>query len=250
MILRGFLIDLTVMAFVAVAFALLGPFGTFAMPLAIRLLYWLVLAIAGYLIFFPAMRFVSLRGPALALPMPGLWAATCLAMSVPMTAVVWLVNHMVGSDTPLQLDQILALYSYIVVVSAIVCAIFWFRRSRTQVAMPAAEAMPAASIAPPPFFDRLPPHLGRNLIALEMEDHYVRAHTPEGSGLILLRLRDAVAELDGIEGAQVHRSWWVARDAIEKVARDGRNVRLELRGGLTAPVARNMVPELRERGWL
>ena len=120
MILRGFLIDLTVMACVAVALALLGPFGTFAMPLTIRLLYWLVLGLAGYLIFFPAMRWVSLKGPALALPMPGLWAATCLAMSMPMTAVVWWINHAVGSDTPLELDRLIGLYGYIVVVAAIV----------------------------------------------------------------------------------------------------------------------------------
>ncbi|RVT94984.1 LytTR family transcriptional regulator [Sphingomonas crocodyli] len=249
MILRGFLIDLTVMGFLAIAFALLGPFGTFAMPLSIRLLYWLVLAIAGYAIFFPAMRFVSARGPALALPMPGLWAATCLAMSAPMTIVVWLANHMVGADRPLAIDTILTLYFYIVVVSAIVCLIFWFRRSRAETPMPQADSVMAAA-APSPFLDRLPPHLGRDLIALEMEDHYVRAHTTRGSDLILLRLRDAVAELGGVDGAQVHRSWWVARDAIEKVARDGRNVRLELRGGLTAPVARNVVPELREQGWL
>ena len=61
-----------------------------------------------------------------------------------------------------------------------------------------------------------------------MEDHYVRAHTMLGSDLVLLRLRDAIAELDGIEGAQVHRSWWVARDVVEGVEREGRKLRLLL----------------------
>ena len=96
----------------------------------------------------------------------------------------------------------------------------------------------------------LPPHLGRDLIALEMEDHYVRAHTAHGSTMILLRMRDAVAELDGIDGAQVHRSWWVARAAVTGVRREGRNVRLRLGQTLEAPVARANVSELEGRGWL
>ena len=82
-----------------------------------------------------------------------------------------------------------------------------------------------------------------------MEDHYVRAHTMLGSDLVLLRLRDALGELDGIEGAQVHRSWWVARDAVESVERDGRSVRLVLPRGIAAPVARSRIAELTKAGW-
>jgi len=96
----------------------------------------------------------------------------------------------------------------------------------------------------------LPPHLREGLLALEMEDHYVRAHAAAGSALILLRMRDAVAELGDVDGLQVHRSWWVARSAIERIARDGRAVTLQLKGGLRAPVARNSLPMLREAGWL
>jgi DNA-binding LytR/AlgR family response regulator len=59
-----------------------------------------------------------------------------------------------------------------------------------------------------------------------------------------------VAELDGVEGAQVHRSWWVARDAVEDVKREERNVRLVLPGGLEAPVSRARVAELKDAGWL
>ena len=83
-----------------------------------------------------------------------------------------------------------------------------------------------------------------------MEDHYVRAHTPHGSELILIPLRQAVDELAGVEGLRVHRSWWVARAAVEGAAEGGRNLRLRLRGGLTAPVARSAVAAVREAGWL
>ncbi|WP_375289094.1 LytTR family DNA-binding domain-containing protein [Qipengyuania sp.] len=97
---------------------------------------------------------------------------------------------------------------------------------------------------------RLRTAIGSDLIALEMEDHYVRAHTVLGSELVLMRMRDAVAELDSLEGEQVHRSWWVARDSVTGVKRDGRNVRLQLEGGLEAPVARARLAELKQAGWL
>ena len=55
--------------------------------------------------------------------------------------------------------------------------------------------------------------------------------------------------LDGIDGAQVHRSWWVARDAVEGVEREGRSVRLVLPRGIAAPVARSRMAELTKAGW-
>jgi DNA-binding LytR/AlgR family response regulator len=83
-----------------------------------------------------------------------------------------------------------------------------------------------------------------------MEDHYVRAHTVAGSDLILISLNQAVAELEGLEGLQVHRSWWVARSAVVKVDRDGRSVRLKLRNGVTAPVSRRAVAALKAAAWI
>jgi DNA-binding LytR/AlgR family response regulator len=83
-----------------------------------------------------------------------------------------------------------------------------------------------------------------------MEDHYVRAHGPGTSALILLRMRDAEAELAGVDGRRVHRSWWVARASVEKVLRDGRGYKLRLTNGLEAPVARDRVAALKAAGWI
>ena len=91
--------------------------------------------------------------------------------------------------------------------------------------------------------DRLPPRLGRTVLCWQMEDNYVRVHTPQGSALVLMSLSQAMAVLEDLEGAQTHRSWWVAR---EGVAEDGRNMRLRLSGGLEAPVSRARVGALRE----
>ena len=95
--------------------------------------------------------------------------------------------------------------------------------------------------APPRFLDRLSPRLGSELIALEMEDHYVRIRTEHGSRLEMGPLARVTAMLSGVEGLQTHRSWWVARRAITGVERDGRNLRLRLVDGETAPVSRASV---------
>jgi DNA-binding LytR/AlgR family response regulator len=83
-----------------------------------------------------------------------------------------------------------------------------------------------------------------------MEDHYVRVHTAAGSRLVLATLRQATAALDGADGQQVHRSWWVARKAVAGVEQHGRNLRLRLANGVTAPVARSAVAPLRAAGWI
>jgi DNA-binding LytR/AlgR family response regulator len=81
------------------------------------------------------------------------------------------------------------------------------------------------------------------------EDHYLRIRTESGEALILMRLSDAVAACDALEGARTHRSWWVARAAVTEVRKgDGRGV-LILRDGLEAPVSRTYYPALREAGW-
>ena len=95
-----------------------------------------------------------------------------------------------------------------------------------------------------------PARLGREVLCLQMEDHYVRVHSRDGSRLVLNSLARAIAELRAVEGMQVHRSWWVARHAIETPIEDGRNVRLLLTNGLEAPVARTKVAALRAAGWL
>ena len=190
-----------------------------------------------------------------------------------MTAVVWYANALWSRVTPPTLDQAIALYGNVLVVSGIACLVLWFVTARRRDVSdgqatgprradaasanvdegsgPPASAMADVPAGPPSprLLDRLPPHLGRDLVALEMEDHYARAHTMLGSALLLMRMRDAVAELDGIDGAQVHRSWWVARRAVTGTLRDGRNLRLKLATGVEAPVARAAVAALKAAGW-
>ena len=253
-VLQKVLIDLSIMMVLGVVLAVMGPFGSFQMPLSVRLIYWVGLALTGYACFRPIGALVTSLGPRLDLPEWPLWIAACLLASVPVTLAVFWAGQLPGPFSLPSFERFSLTYPYVLLLGSGVTVLF--HQIERRKAGPIAGDLsvpPKPQVASPPaaipFLDRLPAHLGSDLLALEMEDHYVRAHTALGSELILLRMRDAAAELAGVDGAQVHRSWWVARDAVEDVKRDGRNVRLVLPGGLEAPVARTRVAELKDAGW-
>ncbi|QUL37736.1 LytTR family DNA-binding domain-containing protein [Erythrobacter sp. JK5] len=254
--LRQLVVDLAIMAIIGFGLALLGPFGSYMQPLEIRFLYWVVLSFAGYLCYVPVAGLVLSFGRRLALPDWTLWVAAVLIGTVPMTAIVILVNQLPGPFVVPRYGAISQTYAHVLVIGAVVVIIFQLLEKRSPpkaTTLGFVAASPVAAGPEPvrtPLLDRLPADLGTDVIALEMEDHYVRVHTALGSELVLLRLRDAIAELDGIEGRQVHRSWWVARGAVEEVVREGRNVRLKLPRGIEAPVARAQVGDLRDSGWI
>ena len=257
---RKIVIDLTIMTVVGVLLALIGPFGSFEAPLSVRLISWVGLSWVGYAVYSPMGIVVARLHRSLDLPTAALWIAAALVATVPMAIITWIIGRLPGPIAVPDSEMALTHYLYVLVIGGAITALMFAleRNTFSDIAnrpkdRGAAAQEPATIPKPPaaiPFLDRLPPELGSDLLALEMEDHYVRAHTTLGSDLVLMRLRDAVAELSGLEGAQVHRSWWVARAAVEDVRREGRNIRLVLPDGLEAPVSRARIEELKAAGWL
>lgn len=240
-LLRGF----GIAAAAGVVLALSGAFGSGDAPLWQRLAYWIPLMIMGgiwgHLCSLLVQRWIDMdERPWLTV------VALTLVISGPLSVVVWLVTGFVFGDGLMSVEALPYLLGPVATVTAAITAINVFLARATPVQTHAA----AAGAAPARFLDRLPPKLrGATIRAVQGEDHYLRVHTDRGSDLILMRLSDALAELEGLEGAQTHRSWWVARDAVRDVERgDGRAV-LTLDGGLTAPVSRRYAKALREAGW-
>ena len=215
----------------------------------------MVLGWGGYACYRPIAEWVVRTGRALDLPEPASWIAATLIATVPMSALVWWVGRIGRPFTLPSLEVALTMYGYVLVIGGMLTALFYFvdRRNGAEADRPAAPAPlepPTAAAAPTVrFLERVPRQLGTEILALQMEDHYLRIHTRLGSDLILMRMRDAVAELNGLDGAQVHRSWWVARSAVQRAERDGRNVRLVLDGGTQVPVARDAAAQLKTAGW-
>lgn len=237
---QAFVRPLLVAVAAGVFLALIGALGSGDTPLLPRLAYWIGLSVLG-----------ALMGTSVALVVGKLWpglGATWLrggvivAVLTPLfTVLIWVA----GGLQPLTLKSALSYLGVCLVMTAGMTALMMLAGRRSI------ETHAAPPEAPPPrFLDRLPPRLrGGEIYAVEAEDHYLRLHTSRGQDLILLRLSDAVAELEGIEGAQTHRSWWVAKAAVRDARRGDGRATLTLASGVEAPVSRAYARGLREAGW-
>ena len=113
-------------------------------------------------------------------------------------------------------------------------------------------ARPPTTAEPPrnarlALLERVRPERRGALLAIKAEGHYLQVYTDAGSDLILYRLSDALLELGGEDGAQAHRSWWVASRAL---APQRHRDRLVLTNGVDVPVSRSFRVAARQRGWL
>ncbi|CAO3405736.1 LytTR family DNA-binding domain-containing protein [Azospirillum largimobile] len=241
------------------ALALLGPFGTFReMGFMLRLGYWGGLIATGWSMFELVVLVARRVLPNLERTWPLMLAAAFLTVGVLQTLMVALLENLLRGEDFLTPAGLAELFGYVLIITTLVSALpVWLELREHGIVGHRPPAPPLPTIAgdpeatrPAPFLDRIPSRLGRDLLALEMEDHYVRVHTALGSDLILMRMRDAVAELAGIDGRQVHRSYWVAASAVTAVERkpDGK-LSLRLTNGLLVPVSRTHAPSVRAAGW-
>ena len=129
----------------------------------------------------------------------------------------------------------------IAVIVTLAFAILGANRSVDQT-----EAAPSA----PVLLDRLPVDKRGTLVAISVEDHYVRIRTERGEEMVLMRLGDAIRESAPVAGLQVHRSHWVARDQVTAARREGDRAILTMAHGPDIPASRRYVPALREAGLL
>jgi hypothetical protein len=254
---REWATDLAIMTALGVFLGVIGPFGSFyGGPVGVRIAYWIANMWIGFFVVSTSVRLSLVAAFRLDLP---IWFALATGVaigSLPLALVLnvfsarfWPPNH--GHLTPL-----LVQYGNALVLAEPVSFAYYFLVDRGWRSAAMWSPTPrAASAEPRPgggggFLDRLPPRLGRDLLCLQMEDHYVRAHTAKGSDLVLTPLKDAIAELADTDGLQVHRSWWVARSAVVEPVASGRKIALRLNNGLEVPVSRASVAKLRAAGWL
>ncbi len=231
--------------------AMIGPFGSYAASLGERLFFWVSLMLAGSVCGAVLAR-VSARRPEVGSNRIWRWALRTLAIAVPMSAFAWLLSRTIfGAGAP---NDFPFFFGATLLISAAATALMEALNTpgpATGAKAPIGGAPERDDAAPIRLRARLPGALRlADILAVSAEDHYLRVHTTAGSTLILLRLSEAIAELEGIEGAQVHRSWWVAKSAIIGSRRDGRKLILTIKGDLEAPVSRPNVRALKASAWI
>ena len=247
--LSGWYWYVVVSAALGVLCAFLGPFGTFAdMSSWARMAYWVPIFVVECLQVLGALVLLAWLSDG-RWPMTVLGAGASVLTSLPATAEVALLEYLLRNGIPF--DSIGSIFTKVLLLTLAVTIPFVLIRERLRAPAPIPAAAPVA-VGPDggSLMKRVKPGVRGELWALQMEDHYLRVHTSNGSDLILHRMSDARAEVAGVEGLQVHRSYWVARAAIAAAERDSRRLMLVLKSGLKVPVSRANVAALKDAGWV
>lgn len=210
-----------------------------------RLAYWGSVAF----ITFVTGLFFTILSVRLILPRIGARTAAvgigAILAAIPITAEVWVANLVFSGRADTSFASIAAQFGLCAVISAGVATIYDMS-ARAPAAGPVAAPEPAPQEAP--FLKRLPIGLGRDLISLQAQDHYLEVTTARGRDLILMRLGDAEKELEDYPGMRVHRSWWIARSAVAGIESGNDRTSVRLTNDVLVPVARSRRAALRK--WL
>lgn len=95
------------------------------------------------------------------------------------------------------------------------------------------------------FFARLPQIIGRDLIAISSDLHYLNVQTTLGKAMILGSLKECI-EVLGEAGLQVHRSNWVAKSHVTRVHLTGNIAYCLMSNGMKVPISRSKRKAVKE----
>lgn len=237
---RDWMMQAGLVTTIGVALGYLGPFGTYAdFTRTERFSYWIGLTVVMWLQDSAAFIVIRRAERLRALPIWLQAAAAALIGAIPTTFEVAYLEGLLrvgGVLTPLSLAQTFW------AVTAISLAVF------VPITLLDAARRPTPVIDSAPDLARnLPPQFGGAVQALSAEDHYLRVYSAGRDALIHYRFSQAVQEL-GAAGVQVHRSWWVAKGAVERVEREGARYVLVLPGEVRVPVSRTYGLAARQAG--
>lgn len=228
--------------------AMAGPYYTLErLSFPERLAYW------GVTIPFSAltMTFLSTSAYRLAEATPLNWVLVAtlagLAGVVPVTGSIYLSEGIATGFEEGWLDGVgffrLAMFvaPSLIGVTLVVNALFEFRVVGQEDLLP----------KPPPqtvtlLQSKLPHHLGHDIVAVQAQDHYVKVTTLKGSAMVLMRLGDAVRDLEPLGGLQVHRSWWVNPAHLVRTQTGKSGLEMVMKNGLRVPVGRSFRKVLKE----
>lgn len=260
---RPILLELWAMFALACAVGFMGPFGTYRDGSLIeRIQQWWMLLMGAYVLIRPCIALLRRLAEHTGLPEGSTVGWGVAVLSLPL-AMIW---RAVGQETYRELEGYAELVPFSLLCAMAVLAASWWAAAverrllqatggvAPETQQPGAPEPDAAESDPGPRKHRLAERLSAGfegpIVALQSDDHYVHVHGRKGRELLLIRLREAIAEMGDEPGEQIHRSWWVARSGIDKIVRSGRSWNVHLINGEVAPVSRDAIYRLRQSGFL
>ncbi len=243
---RKFLGDLNtplkklVFVFLSLVIGIAGPFGSYiTMSLFERTLYW------GFIIGLSIVMITAIRSALiLSRPQWSYWkigTVASLILAITYSALIYYFTiHVFSLDQAMMPDLIL-LAGSIFLISIALHAIRYFT----------IETATKPENTAPRILQRLPQEKRGRVIRLSARDHFVDVFTENGMHSIRMRFADAVNETeDGTRGFCVHRSHWVAEDAIVDARKKNGRISVFLRDGSVVPVSRKYQHNVIENGFL
>lgn len=242
---RYFLIGLVASLLLGAVFAFLGVYNTSSLPFYKRYVFWTATMLVGN--FTTGLAAPWVMHKAMVQQHRSIQLTTITALiSIPVTFVLAAFEWNV--DRQWTINTWIIRYIYVAVISAILVFCGYFiLKAQGLFDIPCEvnaknedQATHSSQAGLTKILQRLPDKFKQaELYAISSEDHYLRVHTSIGETLILMRLSDALLELEHVDGMQTHRSWWVASSAVVNCERKSGKHRLILKSGAQVPVSRS-----------
>ena len=228
---------------VAFVFIFSGPFGTYAqMNFGERVLYWLpavflALAIGGL-----ACEIERRCFPAFNRYRHGLLSA--IGFSILYSPLIFMISR---SGVLVEVENNVPFWYVLAAVFAFAVILGLFIVANAE----PWDQVEDEKVTLPRLYARLPDVGSARVIHITVSDHYVEIWMNDGvKHRILMRLTDAINEMDGTEGFSTHRSHWVAADYIKQGKRVGNKEVVELLCGATVPVSKTYRENLAQAGFM
>ncbi len=225
--------------FVTLYDSLTGPFGTYEyVTLKQIIFFWLpksALVVASATFLIEVSRSARFRHK------PYEYLGLFLAYAVLMGALSILIVSQIKGENYLQKDTPLV-FAYAFVMTMIFLYSIRYMFNYIDALMCKREAS-----VRPKIFSRLKKHrMANTVFALSANDHYVRVYSELGEELCHLSFAEAVKEIDPIAGIRVHRSHWVALEAIKETNITSGRGTVKLKNDVKLPLSRAGVKEIND----
>ncbi|WP_072791143.1 LytTR family DNA-binding domain-containing protein [Cognatishimia maritima] len=237
-------LTLTIWCIATAGSTLAGPFGTFAtMSLAERFFYWTTITTTSIILGYVAQalcRIVigdrhDLQGKFIF----GIVGTVLIATDV------YLLARLFHPERP----EAVTFANLLVWVGFVFFAVIAARAMLSEAISSSVQSeieeqapqvpSPAEQPMVPRLISRLPDGHHHEVLRLSANDHFVHVMADTGEHVLRMRMRDAVAEMDDVAGAMVHRSHWVACAAMQGLRTEGSKAFVVLKNGDHVPVSRN-----------